>query len=293
MNRVIVVGSVNQDLTMRVTALPRAGLTIRALETLRSDGGKGANQAVAARRAGGDVWFVGGIGGDDPGPRLRASLRAEGIHTPALVAFPEETSGIAVVTVDATGENSIVISAGANDRVDERFARTQLEKVPTYRGDVLLTCFEIPAGGVLAGLRHARDNGAEAIVNPSPIRPIGEELWSLGPTVICNQHEATQLTGTSDVEEALRRLASRTDNDVIVTLGGSGVLAVLDGSFCQYPAQKVQVVDTTGAGDVFCGTFAAHRAAGEPKADAVAAAIKAAGQAVRVKGARPPLTSRP
>lgn len=288
MGRVVVVGSLNEDLVVRTRNLPSPGETVRAIEHFRSSGGKGGNQAVAARRAGAVVSFVGATGDHNgTGRRLRRDLDREGIDTSALSTLRGVESGLAIVTVDDSGENHVVIDPGANDRVNASFVRKALDRIGLFPDDVLVTCFEIPVDGITEALSYGRQTGAMTVLNPSPARTVGDEIWSLGPLVVCNRHEALLLTGEHDVQSASSSLATLTRNNVIVTLGGDGALASLDGRPEHFPAPKVEVVvDTTGAGDTFCGVFAAGQAEGASARMAIMQAVEAASLSVGEKGAR-------
>lgn len=286
MGRVIVVGSLNEDLVLRTPALPRAGETVRASESFRTSGGKGGNQAVAARRAGARTCFVGAVGDDPTSVGMRNDLAGEGVDVSALVGVPGAQPGTAVVTVDARGENHIVISQGANGLVDARFVRDRLDALAPAAADVVITGFEIPVSGSTEAMVRASRAGCELVLNPSPVDGFDAAILALGPIVICNRQEASQMTGVSDPDQAARQLSRLTSRDVIVTLGREGTLAILDGEARRFAAPPVTAVDTTGAGDVFCGTFAAGRAAGLDMADAIVSAGEAASLSVTRRGAR-------
>ncbi|RNI24238.1 ribokinase [Flexivirga caeni] len=286
MGRVVVVGSLNDDLVLRTPALPGAGETIRASEGLRTSGGKGGNQAIAARRYGADTCFVGAVGGDPISRRMQNDLAREGVDISALAVIAGAQPGTAVVTVDSLGENHIVISPGANDLVDGPFVQARLDALAPSTADVVVTGFEIPISGSMTALSRGRRAGSELILNPSPVEGFAREILQLQPIVVCNRHEATQIAGIVDAEHAARHLASLTDRDVIITLGGEGTLAILDGETHRFAASKVAVVDTTGAGDVFCGTFAAARARGYDMTCSIVSASEAASLSVTRRGAR-------
>ncbi len=231
------VGSVNMDLVFDVAALPRPGETVLASKLTHTPGGKGANQAVAAARAGAQVQFVGALGDDPSAEQLRAHLRANGIGLDAAIRVPG-ASGTAVVMVDAGAENTIVVARGAN-------ADLKVTRIPAC--DVLLTQLEIPVTAALAAARAAREAGAIVIVNASPSGQDPDtlaELATVADVVIANESEADDWPYQP--------------THFIVTLGARGArYAGPDGRF-EVRAPAVTPVDTTGAGDVFAGVLAAH-----------------------------------
>ncbi|GAB7143527.1 ribokinase [Mycobacterium riyadhense] len=230
-------GSVNMDLVFDVAALPRPGETVLASKLTHTPGGKGANQAVAAARAGAQVQFVGALGDDPSAEQLRAHLRANGIGLDAAIRVPG-ASGTAVVMVDAGAENTIVVARGAN-------ADLKVTRIPAC--DVLLTQLEIPVTAALAAARAAREAGAVVIVNASPSGQDPDtlaELATVADVVIANESEADDWPYQP--------------THFIVTLGARGArYAGPDGRF-EVRAPAVTPVDTTGAGDVFAGVLAAH-----------------------------------
>ncbi|WP_191497840.1 PfkB family carbohydrate kinase [Mycobacterium simulans] len=234
--RVCVVGSVNMDLVFEVAALPRPGETVLASTLTHVPGGKGANQAVAAARAGARVQFVGAFGDDPAAETLRAHLRANAVGVDATIRVPGPT-GTAAIVVDASAENAIVVAPGAN-------AHLKVTRIPTC--DVLLTQLEIPAMAALAAARAAREAGAVVIVNASPSGqdPAAlAELAAVADVVIANESEADDWPYQP--------------THFVVTLGARGArYAGPDGRFEVRPP-AVTPVDTTGAGDVFAGVLAA------------------------------------
>lgn len=243
MAAVCVVGSVNLDLSLGVDALPRPGETVLASSLTQAPGGKGGNQAVAAARAGAQVQFVGAVGDDAAAGQLRAHLEANGVGLDGAVEIPGP-SGTAIVVVDASAENTIVVAPGANGRftlTDDR-ARAVVGNC-----DVMLTQLEIPVDTAVAAAQHARSAGAVVVVNASPA---GQDPGSLGElaaaadVVITNEDEANEW--------------SWRPTHLVVTLGSRGARYVgADGEFT-VPAPAVDPVDTTGAGDVFAGVLAAN-----------------------------------
>jgi ribokinase len=292
---VVVVGSANVDLSIPVDTLPGPGETVLGGDVLRGAGGKGANQAVAAARLGAGVALIGRVGDDEPGHWLRDQLAAEGIDLRGLLATREASTGLAVVAVDGAGENSIVVSSGANRRLtpDDLHQATQL----TGSASVVLTQLEIPTE-VVNSLRAV--TAGRLILNPAPARS-GVDL---GPfdVVVPNRGELAQLAGgvaTPDLATVADQARSLEVPAVVVTLGPQGAMAVFNegkgssvpapGSGADVvvlPAMPVTAVDTTAAGDSFCGALAVALAEGASMVEAMGWAIRVAGQTVTRRGAQ-------
>lgn len=240
--RITVVGSINMDVSARTSSLPAPGETVAGTELVLGRGGKGANQAVAAARAGGNVRFVGAVGDDAFAPELRASLQADGIDTDTLRTTPG-ASGVAVVTVDDAAENTIVVVAGANDSLTELGA----DDVAAIEGaDVLLLQLEIPVPTVVAAAEAARRGGTTVFLNPSPVRSVPDALFDVVDVLVVNESE----------HHALGAAVERTPH-VVTTLGARGARhRGPDGAVTEVPAPRVQAIDTTGAGDAFTGALA-------------------------------------
>ena len=277
--RVIVVGSVNTDLVVVAERLPAPGETVTGGEFGHHGGGKGANAAVAAARLGAQVTMVGAVGGDLFGDEALELLDREGIDT-AAVARVDMPTGVALIVVDAAGENQIAVAPGANAELDpDAVERT----VGAAGPGVVLLSQEVSEAAVLAGARAA---DGPVVLNPAPVRRLPDELAALGPILTPNAGEARALSGEEDPEAAARALAARTGAPVVVTLGGEGVL-VLDGDTAEHvPAPSVTAVDTTGAGDTFNGALAVALAEGRALRDAAAFAVAAAALSTRASGAR-------
>ncbi|QNI07823.1 ribokinase [Mycobacterium kubicae] len=268
--RVCVVGSVNMDLTFQVTALPRPGETVLASSLAHAPGGKGANQAVAAARAGAQVQFVGAFGDDAAAQVLRNHLRTNGIDLDGTVAVAGP-SGTAIIVVDANAENTIVVAPGAN---------AELSVTPDLVTgcDVLLTQLEIAVSTALAAAQQARSAGAVVMVNASPVAQAHAQLAdlaALADVVIANEAEAAQWSWRAP--------------HFVTTLGARGARYTgVDGAFT-VAAPAVSAVDTTGAGDVFAGVLAAHWPSGpgspEQRKQALRRACAAGALATLVAGA--------
>jgi len=302
---VIVVGSINADLVVRAERLPAPGETVTGGRFSRHGGGKGANQAVAAARLGAQVAMVGAVGRDELGEAALAALAAEGVDVGAVSRLDAVATGVALICVDAAGENQIAVASGANAELDglavERAVRaaaagSAANEAPSTAASagsaafpVTLLGHEVPEAAVLAGARAAP--GA-IVLDPAPARALPEALVARGPILTPNAGEACELTGERDPEAAARALAAGTHAPVLVTLGERGVLVVDDGGAAVLPAPRVEAVDTTGAGDAFAGALAAELAAGRGLRDAAAFAVAAAALSIRAAGARDGMPSR-
>jgi len=274
---VLVVGSVNRDLVVRVPRHPEAGETALASGHSTAHGGKGANQAVAAASAGATVAFVGRVGGDRVGQELLAGLAGAGVDVSRVVRDEEAPSGLAVVAVDAAGENRILVSPGANARVGDADVRAAASLLAT--ASVLLLQLEIPIEAVVTAARLAQ---GRVVLNPAPARKLPDELLRRVDVLVPNRAELRALVGSDDPRAA----AALGVPAVVVTLGAAGAALVRGGRVERIPAPTVEVVDTTGAGDVLCGTLAARLAHGASLEAAVRAAVTAASRAVGRPGAR-------
>jgi ribokinase len=274
--RVVVVGSINVDLVVAVSRLPLAGETVAGGRFARHGGGKSANQAVAAARLGASVAFVGAVGDDELGVEAVHELEAEGIDVSA-VARVDAPTGVALIVVDEAGENQIAVASGAN-------AELTVDALPLRGEGVLLLCHEVSEEVVAAAARAANEAGWPVVLNPAPARALPDATLAV---VTPNASEAAQLTGLDDPEQAARALVAQTGAAVLVTLGADGALLLEpDGSPARLPATRVEVVDTTGAGDTVNGALAAELAAGRPLAEAAAFALVAAALSTRAEGAR-------
>jgi len=283
--KVFVVGSVNADVTLPVTALPAPGATVAAGEPTRGGGGKGANVAVAAARAGGRVRLVAAVGDDPEGDAARAELADEGIEVSGVSVHPGHATGLAMICVDERGENFIVIAAGANDRLTPEAVTAGLTRMRI--GDVCVVNFEIPAAAVLAAASAAHDKGARLLLNPSPVGPI-DALLGARPMLVLNAGELEQLGAPAGAPGLLTRGCSA----VVVTLGAGGAhVTTPDGSEA-VAAFTADPVDTTGAGDAFTGALAAALADGAALGTAATRGSAAGALATQGVGARTALPRR-
>ena len=288
--RVIVLGSINTDFVVSADRLPRPGETVLGGRLAMHAGGKGANQAVAAARAGAEVTFIGSVGGDAYGEASLTALSAEGVDISRVRRVGGPT-GAAIIAVGPRGENQIVVAPGANAEVSADDAA--LVAGLATEGAVLLTSLEIPMPAVVAGVRAATARGMRAIVNPAPAHPLPSELLALGPILTPNEHELVVGIGNDDAAAALAELTARVASPVVVTQGPAGAL-LAEGEardrFEGHPAPRL--VDSTGAGDTFNGVLAAWLASGAALADAIRAANVAGALSVGASGARGGMPAR-
>jgi ribokinase len=273
---VCVVGSSNLDLVVTASRHPHPGETILGSAYHEYPGGKGLNQAVAARRAGGECAFVAALGDDAAGDRLAAILGEEGIDGSAVQRVAGAATGRALITVDDTGENSIVVVPGAN---------AMLRPAPLPVARVVLAQLEIPLAVVADGFARARSAGAVTILNPAPATELSADILTLCTIVIPNEHEYGRL----GVAERLFELGVEA---IVTTLGGDGVDVETPAGRRRVAPIDVTPVDTTGAGDAFCGTFAVAVAEGADPLDAARLAAAAGALATTRQGAVPSLPTR-
>jgi ribokinase len=288
---VVVVGSINEDVELLVERAPRPGETVTAERTARRPGGKGANQAVAAARAGARVRMIGRIGADPAGARMLEALREERVDTHAVAALPGVPTGTAYITVTADGENTIVLERGANARLSP--GDVAAERAAFAGAAVMLAQLEVPIDTVTAAVRAARDAGVRTVVTLAPAQAVPDELLAGLDPLLVNEHEAGFLLGSGDgdvaedAERCARRLLGLGPRSVVITLGAAGAVVADATGVWRMPAGTVdEVVDTTGAGDAFAGALAAALADGASLADAVGAGMTAGAQAVGRAGAR-------
>lgn len=289
MPKVVVVGSTNTDMTVRVPRIPAPGETVLGHGFQITAGGKGANQAVAAARAGGTVVFVTALGADDLGERAVQNLAAEGIDVQLVRRTPDAPSGVALIFVDAAGENSIAVASGANRELRPEHVDPLARIIEAE--DVLLLQLEIPLATVEAATRVAANRGARVILNPAPAQPLPDSLFRTVSLLTPNEREVEQLTGVGASDElSLRRAAAalraRGVRDVLITLGGRGVFVSAVDVSKMVPAFGVDAVDSTAAGDVFNGALAVALMERRALPEAVSFASAAAAISVTRRGAQ-------
>lgn len=295
--RIVVVGSLNADLTIYCDRLPLPGETVHGNGFAVNPGGKSANQAVAASKLGGHVSLVGAVGDDPNGTMLLESAARAGVDVSRVRRAADAATGVAVISVDAAGENSIIISAGANGTLSPADVDAAADLFDNAA--VVCLCLEVGLDTVAAAAQAAHDAGATVLLNLSPYAEVPQALARLSDVLLVNAHEASLFLGkdampgadldAAEWEPVRQQFADRGLQRVLVTLGAHGSV-VLDSQtagtqqITRIPPTKVAAVDTTGAGDAFTGAVAARLAAGEPLAEAAAFASVAAALAATKKG---------
>ena len=288
-NKVVVVGSYNTDLTIKTARIPSPGETVIGGIFSKGGGGKGANQAVAAVRAGADVSFIARVGNDTHGQEGMQRLIEEHVNTQYVIRDPDASTGVAFIVVDEHGENSIVVATGANGRLVPSDIEKSEHAIST--ANVLLVQLESPLAAVQSAIQMARRNGATVILNPAPAQPLKSELLSNVDIITPNRLEAGMITGMKISDEASLRTVAQQILDygvkhVIVTLGQAGILLATRNGMELIPAYKVHAVDSTGAGDVFSGSLAAFLAEGMTMEESTKMAIASASISVTRMGAQ-------
>lgn len=295
MGKVAVVGSINADMILAVERLPLPGETVLGGKFATAGGGKGANQAVAAARAGAEVTFIARAGDDGLGREAIARFAEEGINTANIVLDEEAPTGVALIFVDTQGENCIGVASGANARLSPTDIDRAREDIAG--ADILLMQLEIPIETVTRAAEVATAHDVPVILNPAPACALPDGLLQHVTIITPNAGEAGILTGlTVDDETALaqaaRDLQKRGPQTVLITLGAQGLCYTLDGEMSRVPCHAVTAVDTTAAGDAFNGALAAALAESRPFQGAVEFANAAAALSVQRPGAQPSLPRR-
>lgn len=292
--RIVVLGSINMDLVLRVPHAPVAGETLHGHSITHVAGGKGGNQAVACARQGAHVQLVGCVGEDANGRTLCAALALDGIDISAINVHSTEATGTALVMVDDAGQNRIVVIAGANAHVmfDEQALLDML--LPAA---FLVVQFETPMAQVVQALRLAEQCNRRVLLNPSPVQAVDVALWPLIDTLVVNEVEARMLAAMPadtprEAAAAGQALRERGVKRVVVTLGSSGAVAIDAQGARHHPAISVQAVDTTAAGDTFLGALAVGLASAIGFDEAVETGIRAAALCVAQAGAQPSIPTR-
>ncbi len=299
MGQVVVVGAINVDFVVVTDSLPGPGETVVGPRLERHGGGKGANAAVAAARAGAEVRLVAAVGADDTADFAQRELREAGVELSGVAALEGEPTGVALIVVDRHGENQIAVGAGANGALEAEWVSARMDEVVTRGLDggapegCVLVSTEIPGAAVAAAVQAASAAGVRCVLNPAPPISALVDVLEHGAVLTPNAGELAALTdrlgeceGATPRERALY-LAERTGAPVVVTLGDEGALvASADGSVDQVMAPDAEVRDATGAGDTFNGVLAARLAAGDELGEAVATAVVAATLSVSRVGAR-------
>jgi ribokinase len=289
------VGSSNTDMIIKVDHIPKPGETVIGGEFSTAAGGKGANQAVAAARAGGKVLFVARVGDDIFGQQAVEGLVADGIDASHILQDSNAPSGVALIFVDQRGENSIAVASGANARLTPEDVLSARDAITS--ADVLVTQLETPLDAVQAAVDLAVKNGVRVVLNPAPARPLGEEILRHVSVLTPNETEAELLTGIEVSNDAAALAAAERLNAlgvqaVLITLGSRGAFFFDSDHRELVPGFELEAVDTTAAGDVFNGALAVALAEGRPLTKAVRFANAAAALAVTKLGAQPSAPTR-
>lgn len=283
---IVVFGSINLDIVTHVPRIPAPGETVAGPSYARIPGGKGANQALAAQRAGATVWLVGATGFDEFADAALSLLRAEGVDVTGVVRSSLPT-GAAFISVDAEGQNAITVASGANATV----LGTQLEHTPLKAGDILMLQREVPDAEGEHAARYARERGARVVLNLAPSGLISDSFLLNLDVLIMNEHEAADLAKglerSGDLAELAAHLGRSYNLSTVVTLGGEGAVGWENGREHRVTARPVTVVDTTAAGDTFAGAFSATLADGRSFDEALRRGVAAGSLAVTRHGAQP------
>jgi len=294
--RITVVGSLNMDLVIRSPHIPRPGETILGSDFHTIPGGKGANQAVAAARLGAEVSMVGRLGNDAFAEVLLDNLAASGVETAFISRDDRSATGVALIVVDDEGENSIVVASGANMQISE--AEVNAAENLIAGSDVIVLQLEVPLPAVIRSAQIAKAHGVPVILNPAPACELPQELFPLVDVLVPNETEAALLSGQAaesaeEMKPAAHKLLDRGVGAVVITLGNKGALLTNQGDAgIEFPAFKIDPVDTTAAGDAFVAGLAVHLGAGNPLPDAIRWANAAGALAAMRFGAQTSAPSR-
>jgi ribokinase len=284
--QLLVIGSLNTDLLVRVRTLPGPGETVTGGVFEMAGGGKGANQAVAAARAGASVAMVGAVGADEFAARLLEELAGEGVRVAGVARLPGVATGLAAIVVDEEGENQIAVASGANHVLGAGDVERAFGELDLSQARCALLSLEVDDEVVVEGAERAAAEGMAVVVNPAPARPLPPELVAHRPIVTPNEREAAELTGREDAAAAAAAMVESGAAAALVTVGEQGVF-VADGTRVErIEAPAVPVRDTTGAGDTFSGVLAAGLARGWELERAARWATVAAALSVTESGAR-------
>lgn len=293
--KIIVIGSCNTDMVIHMERLPLPGETLIGGKFFMNPGGKGANQAVAAARLGGKVTLIAKVGSDSLGSKAREQYVAENIDTTHILTDKEHPSGVALIMVDAHGENSIAVASGANARLNTKDIDEARETIA--EGDIILMQLETPLETVEHAARMAKELGKRVILNPAPAHALSDSLLRCLYMIIANETEAEfisgiQITDMDSVARAADIISNKGVDCVVITLGAKGAFIRENGSYHQIPGHKVKAIDATAAGDTFCGAVCVALAEGQGIVRAVEFANRCASITVTRMGAQSSLPYR-
>lgn len=289
MKKLCVLGSINVDHVIQVSYFPKAGETLLGKNYKIVFGGKGANQAVAAARAGANVQFIGAVGDDDIGKKMKLAFANDGINTQAIREIPEQSTGLAMIQVADSGENSIVISAGANGDVSKAQVDENIEAIT--QSEYLLMQLETPLPAIYYAAQVAHNQGVKVVLNPAPAQSLSVDLLSLIDVITPNETEAEILTNVKIIDKTTACKAADILHGfgiktVLITLGAKGVYYSENGNGEIIEGFKVKAIDTTAAGDTFNGAFVTALLENKPYEEAIRFAQAAAAISVTREGAQ-------
>lgn len=293
--KIIVLGSCNTDMVIKSDRIPVPGETILGGAFMMNSGGKGANQAVAAARLGGDVTFIAKTGNDLFGKQAVQQYKEEGIDTQYIASDPNLPSGVALITVDKNGENCIVVAMGANSSlVPDDFKKAEDE---IKKAEVLLMQLETPIETIEYTAQFANENGVKVILNPAPAQSLSDSLLRNLYMLILNETEAELISGIkvedfADARKAAIAICEKGVDKVIITMGSRGSFLKDEDNFVEVPAYKVNAADTTAAGDTYCGAVAVAIAEGKNLVDGIKFATKCSAVTVTKMGAQASIPTR-
>lgn len=289
MKKILVIGSLNMDQVLQIAHIPAAGETILCQDMKLVCGGKGANQAFTCGRLGSSVEMLGSVGQDENGDALLENLEKEGVDICHVQRLSEHPTGVAVIAVGKEGNNSIIVIQGANLMTDEAYIRSNTERIQAV--DAVILQLEIPLETVTLAAKEGKRAGKLVVLDPAPAAKLPDELYHCVDIIKPNETELELLTGLpaespEEVERAARCLLERGVKNVVVTLGGAGAMLVREGGSIVFPGKKVEVVDTTAAGDSFTAAMTMLLTEGYPLESAIAFAIEVAAVVVTRPGAQ-------
>ncbi|HEX2846867.1 MAG: ribokinase [Chitinophagaceae bacterium] len=287
--KIVVIGSSNMDMVVKTDHIPVPGETVLSGSFFMNPGGKGANQAVTVARLGGEVVFISKLGNDVFGKQFSQLFSDEGIDTSFILSDEDFPSGVALITVDKAGENSIVVASGANANLHSKDMQKALDEIAA--ASLVLLQLEIPMDVVHFAVNYAASKNVKVILNPAPANELSEELLKNIDILTPNKTEASMISGVDvtnieSAKKAAKAICSKGVKNVVVTMGPLGAVICQDGKFSVVAAQKVETVDTTAAGDVFNGALAVALCKGDSLEEAVGFACEAAALSVTRLGAQ-------
>ncbi len=261
MKNIVVLGSINTDFVIQTPRFPRVGETVLGEEYKVHYGGKGANQAIAAARLGSNVSMIARVGNDSYGKSAIQNLEKQSVNVNSIAVDDNAPSGVAFVIIDDSGNNSIIVSPGANHQIG--ISDLEQAKELFTKDTILITQFEIALPTVIAGIKLAKSRGSHVILNPSPIMKLDAQVYQMVDTLILNETELQTISQSEDIDVGLHAIKQLGIKQIILTLGKNGCILFQNDQKSNFPSYKVKVVDTTGAGDAFIGGFSTALSEGQ------------------------------